>query len=84
MHKLKRGAVAALAIAAASCGGGGSDNVMSPQANALSPAEVDAALGPETGNTADLNMAGNDITQVGNSTDNAIQPDEPDANDTSG
>ncbi|MGI8704239.1 MAG: hypothetical protein ACR2JJ_00290 [Sphingomicrobium sp.] len=48
--------VAVLALTAASCGGGDSDNVMAPQVNALDPEQVDRALGPEIG-SADANGA---------------------------
>lgn len=61
MKVLKLAAVAAAAIAAASCGQGNSDNVMAPEANALTPAEVNEALGPETGNSTDLNISANDL-----------------------
>ncbi len=44
-------AILGLAIAAAACSQGNSDNVMSPDGNALTPAEVNAALGPEVTNT---------------------------------
>jgi hypothetical protein len=72
--------VAALAIAAAACNQGNSDNVMSPQANALEPADVNAALGPEVTNTSEANMTGSDVNGV-NSVDNRTNindvPDEP-------
>lgn len=53
--------VLALAVAAAACGQGNSDNVMAPEANALDPADVNAALGPEvtTPEANDMNAAGN-------------------------
>jgi hypothetical protein len=60
----KTSAIVALAIAAAACGQGNSDNVMSPEANALQPADVNAALGPEDMNATDLNMT-NDMNGVG-------------------
>jgi len=64
MNLGKAASLIALAIAAAACGQGNSDNVMSPEANALDPADVNAALGPEITNTPattanDLNAAGN-------------------------
>jgi hypothetical protein len=69
--KLSRSAaVAALAIAAAACSQGNSDNVMSPQANALTPAEVNEMLGPET-NAADLNVTSNDMNGIGESVENS-------------
>jgi hypothetical protein len=64
----KAAAVLALAFAAAGCGQGNSDNVMSPEANALEPADVNAALGPEITNTTDMNMTANDMNAAGNST----------------
>jgi hypothetical protein len=64
----KAAAVLALAVAAAGCGQGNSDNVMSPEANALEPADVNAALGPEITNTTDMNMTANDMNAAGNST----------------
>lgn len=57
MTFFKLAAVAVLAAGAAACSQGNSDNVMSPQANALTPAEVNQALGPETGNSTDLNAS---------------------------
>lgn len=68
MTALKIGAIVALAIGAAACGQGNSDNVMSPEANALQPADVNAALGPEDVNASDLNMTANNMdTSVTNS-----------------
>jgi hypothetical protein len=61
MKLLKITGTVALAIAAAACGQGNSDNVMSPEANALQPADVNAALGPEDMNATDLNMTANDM-----------------------
>lgn len=66
----------ALALVLAACGSGESDNVMSAEANVLEPVDVNAALGPEVGNTSDLNMAAN----ATNGTDNGVQPDEPATN----
>ena len=77
MNALKSAAVVALAVAAAACGQGNSDNVMAPEANALQPADINAALGPEVTNTTDLNMATNDMNATGNETDMAYPPDEP-------
>jgi hypothetical protein len=79
---MKRFLVLALAAAAAACGQGNSDNVMSPEANALSPADVNAALGPEVANTTDVNAAGNDMNAVGNDTGTAYPPDEPAMNNS--
>jgi hypothetical protein len=64
MKLLKTAAMAALAIAAAACSQGNSDNVMSPEANALEPADVNAALGPEVTNTPDMNMTANDMNMM--------------------
>ena len=49
----KKVTILALTGFAAGCGQGNSDNVMSPQSNALTPAEVNEALGPETPVVAD-------------------------------
>jgi len=68
MNLGKTAALIALAIAAAACGQGNSDNVMSPEANALEPADVNAALGPEITNTPATNMTANDLNAAGNST----------------
>lgn len=61
MKPFKMTAVAAAAIATAACSQGNSDNVMSPEANALTPAEVNEALGPETANSPDMNVGSNDL-----------------------
>ena len=71
MKILTTGAIAALALAAAACGQGNSDNVMSPQANALQPADVNAALGPEDMNGVDLNQAANNLNGIGDSVTNS-------------
>ncbi|HWI76035.1 MAG TPA: hypothetical protein VNS53_03000 [Sphingomicrobium sp.] len=71
----KTGALIALAIAAAACSQGNSGNVMAPEANALEPADVNAALGPEV-NTSDMNMTANDM----NAFDNNAAADEPATN----
>jgi hypothetical protein len=71
MKILTNGAIAALAIAAAACGQGNSDNVMSPQANALQPADVNAALGPEEMNATDLNDAADNLNGIGNGVTNS-------------
>ena len=52
MRTLKLTCGAVLVVAAAACGGGDSANVMAAQGNALSPAQVDLALGPEVANAA--------------------------------
>lgn len=74
-------ATLALAVTAAACGQGNSDNVMAPEANALQPADVNAALGPEVANTPDMSLGANDLaandansTQAPNINE---QPDEP-------
>ena len=82
MKPLKLTVVAAAAIAAAACSQGNSDNVMAPQANALEPAEVNEALGPETANTTDLNVSANDLatneSEPGHNAPNITdEPDEP-------
>ena len=82
MKPLKMTAVAAAAIAAAACNQGNSDNVMSPEANALTPAEVNEALGPETGNATELNVSSNDLATneaepVHNAPNINDEPDEP-------
>lgn len=38
-----------VSLALAACGQGDSGNVLAPDVNALSPAQIDAALGPENG-----------------------------------
>ncbi len=69
------GALAVVAAVAA-CNQGDADNVMAPQANALTPAEVNLALGPEPDAIAnDVNAsdeavgnaaADNSVTESGN------------------
>ena len=66
----KRALIAALALAGGACGQGNSDNVMAPQSNALTPAEVNAALGPETQVVPDNNMLGTDMN-VGQQIENS-------------
>jgi len=44
---------AAAALALAGCGQSGGDNVMASSANALTPEQVDLALGPELSNATD-------------------------------
>jgi hypothetical protein len=70
MRSMKLVQLVVLALAAASCGGGDSDNVMASQLNALDPAQVDRALGPEIA-TADANGA-ETADEV-----NAVDPVEP-------
>lgn len=76
----KTAMIAALAIAAAACGSSKDENVMSPEANALEPADVNAALGPDVTTTAEPNLEANDMTSVNdsaNETSNQMPPDEP-------
>jgi len=63
--------ILALTGFAAGCGQGNSDNVMSPQSNALTPAEVNEALGPETPVVADNNMLGTDMNGIGEQDENS-------------
>lgn len=69
MSYLKRTALAALALGLAACGQGDGGNVMGAGANSLTPAQVDAALGPEVANEA------------GNALDNAGDANAADADD---
>jgi hypothetical protein len=72
--------IAGMALALGACGSSAGDNVMSPEANALDPAAVNLALGPETtGNEAtvdasDLNSTDNSTEQ--NSTERANNSSE--------
>ncbi len=79
MNKL---AIVLVAVAAAGCSQGNSDNVMSPEQNAVTPAQVNEALGPEVTNTTDLNIAGNDMNAVGNELNPAYPFDEPGMNNS--
>ncbi len=78
MQSGKSAMVLALAVAATACGQGNSDNVMAPKANALDPADVNAALGPEVTNAPEANG----MNAVGNSTDMNAMADEPATNKT--
>ena len=78
MQRIKVGTAIACAMAAAACSQGNSDNMMSPDANALEPADVNAALGTEVMNTPDANLAANDLNAV----DNEVDPDEPTADNS--
>ena len=71
-------AVSLMALVAA-CSQGNSDNVMAPQSNALTPAEVNAALGPETPVAVDNNMLGTDMN-VGQQIENSPAVTESAAN----
>jgi len=82
MRLVKLGTAAAFAVAAAACGQGNSDNMMSPDANALEPADVNAALGTEVTNTQDMNMTANDMNMVDNGMENSETPDEPTASNS--
>ncbi len=87
MRFVKSGAIFALAIGASACGQGNSGNVMAPEANALTPAEVDAALGPEVTATPDANTTGNDLDETdaaNNAADEGRVPDEPVVNGAAG
>jgi hypothetical protein len=71
----------ALGLALSACSQGNSDNVMSPEANALAPADVNAALGPEVTNTPDTNVSTNGEA-VNETASNKVpnindEPDEP-------
>ena len=63
-------ALAPLAAIIAGCSQGNSDNVMASQSNSLTPAEVNAALGPETQVVPDNNMLGTDMN-VGQQIENS-------------
>ena len=67
MQLSKRATAIALALAAAACGQGNSDNVMSPEANALEPAEINAALGPEIATNATASA----MNGIGSTTENS-------------
>ena len=67
------GCAAALSLALAACGQGGPDNVMAPSANALPPALVDLALGPEAGGTSTNAVEPAD----GAAPADSAEPDEP-------
>jgi hypothetical protein len=61
MQVIKSGIVLAMALGAASCGQGGSGNVMSSSnANSLTPEQVDLALGNEVNSAADANAVTNE------------------------
>jgi hypothetical protein len=72
-------AVGSFVALVAACGQGNSDNVMAPQSNALTPAEVNAALGPETPVAVDNNMLGTDMN-VGQPIENSPAVTESAAN----
>ena len=67
MHLSKSVAATVLALAAAACSQGNSDNVMSPEANALEPAEINAALGPEIATNATASA----MNGIGSTTENS-------------
>lgn len=64
--RIKRFAsVVLVSLALAACGQGDSGNVMAPDVNSLSAAQIDAALGPEVaGNAGNAAEATNDVTAV--------------------
>jgi hypothetical protein len=80
---LKKLCVIAGVAALAACGSSGGDNVMSPEANALNPAAVDLALGPETTanettiDANDLNSADNSTEQDATGADNSSEQEQP-------
>ena len=81
MRALRLTAAVALALAAAACNQGDSDNVMAPHANALTPAQVDLALGPELTNAAGNQFdSSNDMNAI-NAGDAVEAADEEDALD---
>ncbi|HEX2803663.1 MAG TPA: hypothetical protein VHN55_06740 [Sphingomicrobium sp.] len=79
MRKFGLVGAAALATAAAACSQSSSDNVMAPEANALDPADVNAALGPEI-TTPETNMTANDVNSDAN---DSSGPDDTTANNSS-
>lgn len=70
MRFRRTAALVALAAILAACSQGNSDNVMAPQSGALTPAEVNAALGPETAVTPGNNMLGTDMNGIGEQDEN--------------
>ena len=70
MRLVRYAALAGLAAAAAACSQGNSDNVMSPEANALEPADVNMALGNELTPNAN-SLATNDMNVAGHVEDNS-------------
>lgn len=74
---------AAAAAALAGCGQSGSGNVMASSANALTPEQVDLALGPELANTTDNGLDSSNEAR-GAARQNAVEAaDEEDALDES-
>lgn len=82
---MRLAAALALVFGSAACGPGDSDNVMATSANALTPAQVDLALGPELPNNAvnavNAVNAGNAVDSV-NGADAAISENAVEAADT--
>jgi hypothetical protein len=75
MVALKKLCVIAALAALSACGSTAGDNVMSPDANALDPAALNLALGPETsgnGTTIDAN----DLNSADNLTDDNEAADD--------
>lgn len=62
MRRTRLASALALAFFAAACGLGDSENVMAQRANALTPEQVDAALGPELANVVDNGAAPDNMT----------------------
>ena len=75
MSDFGRALAAALAVGLFGCGQGDNGNVMGAGANSLTPAQVDAALGPEVANEAN-----NDLNTIGDA--NAVEAgDRPTASE---
>lgn len=81
MRQVKFAVLVGLAAAAAACNQGNSDNVMSPEANALEPADVNMALGNELTPTAN-SLATNDMNAVGNAEENSGAATNTSSNDS--
>ena len=80
MRFRRTAALVALAAILAACSQGNSDNVMASQSNSLTPAEVNAALGPETQVVPDNNMLGTDMNGIGDRDTNSPAITESAAN----
>ena len=80
MKFAKTTVLVSLAAVVGACSQGNSDNVMAPQSNALTPAEVNAALGPETQVVPDNNMLGTDMNGIGEQEANSPAVTESAAN----
>ena len=84
-HKMRLAFAIAVAAGVTACSQGDSGNVMAPDANALTPAEVNLALGNDPAaapdaNSADTNQAEVSVNETGASPAtepaNAATPDE--------